>query len=150
MVGGRRQRKSSRAGGKSSEPTLSAPDTKSPLVSLPPEIQGIIISYVSTPTSDTAKAYKYYFANRYDLACSITRPEPPLLHLQDFKCNCSPYTLPHYRAEGSTAVGSTSFPGESPCILVGRSQVYEMLKDRHETISSKRQQILEPRKDARR
>ena len=81
MVGGRRQRKSSRDGGKRSEPTMSAPDTNSPLMSLPPEIQGIIISYVSKPTSYAAEAYTYYFANRVDLACSITRPEPPLLHL---------------------------------------------------------------------
>ena len=82
MVGGRRQRKSSTAGGgKRSEPTMNAPDTKSPLVSLPPEIQGIIVSYVSTSTSNAVEAYTYYFANWVVLACSITRPEPPLLHL---------------------------------------------------------------------
>ena len=81
MVGGRRQRKSSRAGGKSAELTMSAPDTTSPLVSLPPEIQGIITSYVSLPTSNAVEAYIYYFANGALLACSIPRPEPPLLHL---------------------------------------------------------------------
>lgn len=81
MVGGRRQRKSSRAGGKNPELIMSAPDTTSPLVSLPPEIQGIITNYVSLLTSNAAEAYTYYFANWALLACSITRPEPPLLHL---------------------------------------------------------------------
>ena len=149
MVGRRKQRKSSRAGGKRPEPTTSAPDLESPLVSLPPEIQGIVISYVNTPTStsNAVDTCKYYFADRVVLACSTTRPEPSLLHLSGSKCNCSPYTLPHYRVEGSAAMGSTSFPGKPPCILVRRSPVYAMLKDRHETIPSKRQQILEPRKD---
>ena len=63
MVGGRRQRKSGRAGGKTSEPTMNALDTTSPLVSLPPEIQGIIMSYVSIPMSNAVEAYTYYFAN---------------------------------------------------------------------------------------
>ena len=48
---------SSAAGGKRLEPTMSAPDTKSPLVSLPTEIQGIITSYVSKQTRNATEAY---------------------------------------------------------------------------------------------
>ena len=57
MVGRREQRKSNRAVVKRPEPTMSAPDTKSTLVSLPPEIQAMIMSYVNTPMSNAAETF---------------------------------------------------------------------------------------------
>lgn len=84
MVRPRKQLKSSGTGGGRTESTVApgtCPDTGPPLVSLPAEIQCIITSYVNTPLSNALRAYAGYHANGSTLACSITRPEPPLLYV---------------------------------------------------------------------
>lgn len=92
MVRQRKQLKPRGAQGSHPEatPTVNnCPDTRSPLVALPAEIQGIITSHVSTPLSNDIQMYGGYQANGF-VACPISRPQPPLLYVQDLECGCPP------------------------------------------------------------
>ena len=146
MVRQRKQRKPNSAEGDRSEVALtiqSCRGTRSPLVALPAELQGIIISHVSTSLCNDpiyVRSYAYGIA----LACSIPGSQSPLLYLQDPECGCSPYTLPHYRVEGSAAMELAPFAGKASCIFIGRFQVYQMPEDSHETIPSRRQCLPKP------
>lgn len=99
MVRRRKQVKPRGAKRDRSENTLiqeSCLDTRSPLVGLPAEIQGIITSHVSTPLGNAIQTHGGYRANEFALARPISRPQSPLLYLQDLECGCSPHTLPHH------------------------------------------------------
>ncbi len=66
MVRQRKKLKSGRAGGDGSEHTValsSCPNTRSPLVALPAEIQSIITSYVNSPLNNAVRNHEDYFAN---------------------------------------------------------------------------------------
>ena len=113
-------------------------DTRSPLVALPVEIQGIIASHVSTPLRNAIHMYGGYPANTIAIACSISRSQSPLLYVQDLECGCSPYTLPHHRVESSATMESAPFARKAPRVFIGRPQAYQMPEDCHSTISSRR------------
>lgn len=118
--------------------TNSCPDTTSPLLALPVDIQGIITSHVSTPVRNAIQMYGGYHANTIALACSS---QSPLLYVQDLKCGRSPYTLPHHRVEGSATIESTPF---APRVFIGKPQAYQMPEDCHDTIPSRKQYLPRP------
>ena len=144
MVRRRKQLKPSGAQRHTAEASLTSPDTRSPLVSLPAEIQGIITSNVSTPLSNAIHLDGGYYANGIALARSISRPQSPLLYVQDLECACPSNTLPHRRVEGSAAMESAPFARKSSRIFIGRLQVYQMSENCHQTILSRRRHLLQP------
>ena len=121
----RRRKQAKASGTKGDRPTLTLkirPDTRSPLVSLPAEIQCIITSHVSTLVTPLAILQKQgdYHANRFALACSTSRPQSPFLYLQDLECSCSPHTIQYHRVEGSAAMESAPFSRKSSGIFIRR------------------------------